>query len=31
MDVAYLALALAFWFLMAGMAIGCARIGGPKQ
>jgi hypothetical protein len=30
MDVAYLALAIAFWLLMAGMALGCARLGGPK-
>jgi len=30
MDVAYLALAAAFWLLMAGMALGCAKLGGPK-
>ena len=31
MDVAYLALAVAFWALLAGMAVGCAKLGGPKQ
>jgi hypothetical protein len=31
MDVAYIALAVAFWLLVAAMAIGCARLGGPKQ
>ena len=31
MDVAYLALAVAFWLVTAGMAVGCARLGGPKQ
>jgi len=30
MDVAYLALALVFWLLVAGMAVGCARLGGKK-
>jgi hypothetical protein len=30
MDVAYAALALAFWLLTAGMAAGCARLGGSK-
>jgi hypothetical protein len=31
MDIAYIALAVAFWLLMAGMAIGCAKLGGAKQ
>lgn len=31
MDVAYLALAAVFWLLMAGMAKGCAKLGGPPQ
>ena len=31
MDIAYVALAVAFWLLMAGMAVGCARLGGTKQ
>jgi hypothetical protein len=31
MDVVYLALAIAFWLLLAGMAAGCAKLGGPKQ
>ena len=31
MDVAYVALAVAFWLVMAGMAVGCAKLGGPKQ
>ena len=31
MDIAYLSLAVAFWLLMAGMAVGCARLGGPTQ
>ena len=31
MDIAYVALAVAFWLLMAGMAVGCAALGGPKQ
>ena len=31
MDVAYLALALVFWLLLAGMAVGCNKLGGPKQ
>jgi hypothetical protein len=31
MDVIYLALALVFWLLLAAMAAGCAKLGGPKQ
>lgn len=31
MDVVYVALGIAFWLLMAGMAVGCAKLGGPKQ
>jgi hypothetical protein len=31
MDVAYLALAALLWLLAAGMAAGCAGLGGPKQ
>lgn len=31
MDVAYLALAVVFWLLLAGMAVGCAKLGGPRQ
>ena len=30
MDVTYLALVVVFWLLMAGMAAGCAKLGGPK-
>jgi hypothetical protein len=30
MDLAYLALAAVLWLLTAGMALGCARLGGPK-
>ena len=31
MDVVYLALVAAFWLLLAAMARGCAKLGGPKQ
>jgi len=31
MDVAYLALAIAFGLLIGAMAIGCAKLGGPGQ
>jgi hypothetical protein len=31
MDFVYLALVAVFWLLMAAMARGCARLGGPKQ
>ena len=30
MDAAYLALAVVFWLLLAGMAKGCAKLGGAK-
>jgi hypothetical protein len=30
MDLAYLALGLVFWLLLAGMVAGCARLGGAK-
>jgi len=30
MDVLYVALGVVFWLLIAGMAVGCARLGGPK-
>lgn len=31
MDVVYIALGVVFWLLLAGMAVGCAKLGGPKQ
>lgn len=31
MDVVYIALTLGFWLLMAGMAAGCAKLGGPAK
>ena len=31
MDVVYLALVVALWLLLVGMAAGCARLGGPAQ
>jgi hypothetical protein len=31
MDLAFVALGLALWLLMVGMAVGCAKLGGPKQ
>jgi hypothetical protein len=31
MDVVYVALGTVLWLLLAGMAVGCARLGGPKQ
>jgi len=31
MDVVYLALFVAFWLLLAGMAKGCASLGGPSS
>ena len=31
MDFVYLALVAVFWLLMAAMAHGCARLGGPKK
>jgi hypothetical protein len=30
-DVVYLALVVAFWLLLVGMAKGCAKLGGPEQ
>jgi hypothetical protein len=29
MDVVYIALVVLFWLLLAGMAVGCAKLGGP--
>ena len=31
MDVAYLVLALIFWFIVVGMAAGLAKLGGAAQ
>ena len=31
MDVVYLALVAVFWLLVAGMALGCAKLRGPAQ
>ena len=31
MDVVYVGLGIVFWLLLAGMAVGCAKLGGPKQ
>ena len=31
MDLVYVALVVVFWLLLAGMAHGCARLGGPPQ
>jgi hypothetical protein len=31
MDLAYLALGVVFWLLLAGMAAGCAGLGGAKS
>ena len=31
MDLAYLALGTVLWLLMVGMAVGCAKLGGPEQ
>lgn len=31
MDAVYLGLALALWLVLAGMATGCARLGGAPQ
>jgi hypothetical protein len=31
MDIVYIALAAAFWLLLAGMAVGCAKLGGPAK
>jgi len=31
MDVVYLALIIAFWLLLVGVAEGCAKLGGPAK
>jgi len=31
MDIVDVALAVALWLLVAGMAVGCARLGGARQ
>lgn len=31
MDLVYLALGALLWLLMVGLAIGCARLGGPGK
>lgn len=31
MDVVYLAVVIAFWLLLVGMAKGCAKLGGPAK
>lgn len=31
MDIVFLSLTAAFWLLLAGMAVGCAKLGGPTQ
>jgi hypothetical protein len=31
MDLVYLALAAVLWLLTVGMAIGCAKLGGPGK
>ena len=31
MDVAFIFLGCLFWLTLAGMAQGCARIGGPRK
>ena len=31
MDVVYLVLSVLFWLLLVGMAVGCAKLGGPAQ
>jgi len=31
MDIAYVALAVAFWLLIGAMAVGCAKLGGSRQ
>jgi hypothetical protein len=31
MDFAFIALVVVFWLLLAGMAVGCAKLGGPEQ
>lgn len=31
MDVAYLVVVVALWLLVVGMAVGCAKLGGPAE
>ena len=31
MDIVYLALVVVFWLMLAGMAVGCARLGSPAK
>lgn len=31
MDAVYIGLAIVCWLMLAGMAKGCAKLGGPKQ
>ncbi len=31
MDIVYIALTATFWLLLAGMAVGCAKLGGPAK
>lgn len=31
MDIVYIALTAAFWLSLAGMAVGCAKLGGPAK
>jgi len=31
MDIVYIAGVIVFWLLLAGMAVGCAKLGGPEQ
>jgi hypothetical protein len=31
MDLVYLGVFVALWLLVHGMAVGCARLGGPKR
>lgn len=31
MDIVYIALVVVFWLLLVGMAVGCAKLGGPAK
>lgn len=31
MDIVYIALTAGFWLLLTGMAVGCAKLGGPAK
>jgi hypothetical protein len=31
MDLVYLVLAVLFWLLLVGMAVGCSKLGGPAK